>query len=80
MIPYILERAKRDVVTADIHALINGRHVSIEVKCELDRMRPGQHKTKEAIESSGGIYYIAQNLEDFVRWFQELLSLGSNGN
>jgi hypothetical protein len=58
----------------------NAVHVSIEIMGGRDRMSDGQHKTKEAIEASGGVYYIAENLENFVRWYRELLSLGSNGN
>jgi hypothetical protein len=33
---------------------------------ERDRMSEEQHKTKEAIEACGGIYYIAENFESFL--------------
>jgi len=43
-------------------------------------MSEEQHKTKEAIEACGGIYYIAENFESFYSWYSELLFLRSNGN
>jgi len=55
--------------TADIHAIINGRHVSIEVKVGRDRMSNQQHKTKQSIEQSGGLYYIATDFANFYTWY-----------
>ena len=55
--------------TADIHSVVNSRHVSIEVKVGCDRMGPEQYKTKEAIELCGGIYYIATDFESFYEWY-----------
>lgn len=60
--------------TADIHAIINGRHVSIEVKVGRDRMSDDQHKTKKAIEQCGGVYYIAQDFESFYQWYKTITS------
>jgi hypothetical protein len=61
--------------TADIHAVIKGVHVSIEVKVGKDRMSPEQHKTKEAIEKSGGLYFIAKDFESFHTWYVDLIAL-----
>ena len=58
--------------TADIHAIINGRHVSIEVKVGRDRMSQAQHKTKQAIEDCGGLYVIAIDFESFHNWYSEI--------
>lgn len=60
--------------TADIHAVIGGRHVSIEVKAGRDRMSDAQHKTKEAIESCGGVYYIACDFESFTQWYSNFIN------
>jgi Holliday junction resolvase len=59
--------------TADIHSVINSRHVSIEVKVGRDTMSPEQRKAKEAIEKAGGIYYIARSFQGFHEWYNELV-------
>jgi len=56
--------------TADIHAVIDGQHASIEVKIGSDKMSEAQHKTKEAIERSGGIYFVATDFESFHHWYR----------
>lgn len=58
--------------TADIHAIINGRHVSIEVKIGRDRMSEAQHKTKTAIEQSGGIYWVVRSFDEFLSQYKAL--------
>jgi hypothetical protein len=60
--------------TADIHAVINGRHVSIEVKVGRDRMSELQHETQQAIEQSGGIYLIVRSFDDFMSHYRSLTS------
>ncbi len=54
--------------TADIHACINGRHCSIEVKIGRDRMSEDQHKEKARIEAAGGLYVIATDMPSFIFW------------
>jgi hypothetical protein len=58
--------------TADIHAVINGRHVSIEVKVGRDKMSEAQHNTKAAIEQAGGTYFIAKDFDSFMTWYNEI--------
>jgi len=58
--------------TADIHSIIDGRHVSIEVKVGKDRMSEVQHDTMHDIESSGGIYYVAKDFDSFYQWYNTL--------
>jgi hypothetical protein len=58
--------------TADIHAVINGRHVSIEVKIGKDRMSESQHQTQQAIEQSGGVYLIVRSFDDFMHHYRSL--------
>jgi hypothetical protein len=59
--------------TADITAIINGKHVSIEIKCKAtgDRMRPEQLKEKLRVEAAGGIYYVATDMESFMLWYEQ---------
>jgi hypothetical protein len=58
--------------TADVHASINGKHVSIEVKIGRDKMSEKQLKTKEIVEASGGLYYIAHSFTDFLEFYKTL--------
>lgn len=61
--------------TADIHACINGRHCSIEVKIGRDKMSDYQYKEKVRIEIAGGLYFVATNMEDFVSWYNTHFNL-----
>ena len=58
--------------TADIHAVIGGRHVSIEVKVGKDRMSEDQHKVKAAIEKAGGVYFIATDFDKFMTFYKTI--------
>ena len=55
--------------SSDLHAVIRGRAVKIEVKIGRDKQSPDQKKYQEAIEASGGIYYIAKDFESFYKWY-----------
>lgn len=57
--------------TADIHALFNGRHLSIEVKVGNDKISEAQHKEMDRITKAGGLYYVAKNMDEFVKWFNQ---------
>lgn len=65
---------------ADIHSLILGKHVSIEIKCKAtnDKMSTDQHKEQKRIESSGGIYYVAQTMPSFLEWFNKTFNTHNN--
>ena len=60
---------------ADITAIINGKHVSIEVKHGRDRIRPEQMKVKQEIEQAGGSYVIASTFDDFLEQIGNKLSI-----
>jgi len=55
--------------TADIHAVIKGRAVKIEVKYGKDRMSEYQREYQTEIESAGGVYLIAKTFDDFLQWW-----------
>jgi hypothetical protein len=55
--------------TADIHAVINGKHASIEVKIGRDKMSEAQERTRREVEASGGLYFIAQDFDRFHAWW-----------
>lgn len=57
--------------TADISATIAGRSVKIEVKIGRDRQSKAQSNYQKNIEASGGIYFIATGMAEFLSWYQE---------
>ncbi|TAN14112.1 MAG: hypothetical protein EPN37_12295 [Chitinophagaceae bacterium] len=62
--------------TADIHAIIKGKAVSIEIKIGKDRMSEFQHKERERIEKAGGLYFMAKDMPDFIKWYQSNFEIG----
>ncbi len=57
--------------TADVSATIAGRSVKIEVKIGRDRQSKAQSSYQKKIEASGGVYFIAANMNEFLTWYQE---------
>jgi hypothetical protein len=55
--------------TADIHAVVKGRHISIEVKIGRDKQSEYQSKEQQRVTNAGGIYYIAKDMQSFVDWW-----------
>ena len=53
--------------TADISATINGKSVKIEVKIGTDRQAQSQIAYQRAIESAGGLYYVAHSFDEIKR-------------
>lgn len=49
--------------TADIHGVLCGRHMSIEVKVGRDRQSEEQVKVQQRITAAGGVYIIARDFE-----------------
>ena len=62
---------------ADIHSIINGKHCSIEVKCSAtkDKMSKDQEQERKKVESAGGIYYIAKDMDSFIKWYNQTFNL-----
>ena len=55
--------------SADLSATIAGRSVKLEVKIGSDRQSKAQCEYQKAIESAGGIYYIATDFTSFLDWY-----------
>lgn len=68
--------------TADIHAIFQGRAISIEVKIGNDKQSEAQLKEAERILNAGGLYYVAKDMVSFLEWwnkqFKEAKIMGSN--
>jgi hypothetical protein len=56
---------------ADIHAIIKGRAVSIEIKIGKDKMSDDQVKEQQRIEGAGGLYFVAKDMDSFMVWYKE---------
>lgn len=61
--------------TADIHAIINGRHISIEVKIGKDTQSGHQVKEQSRIEQAGGVYLIIKTIEQWFEEYEKLINL-----
>jgi len=57
--------------TSDIHAVVKGRSVKIEVKIGKDKMSAAQKKYKADTERAGGIYFVATNFDEFVNEWEK---------
>ena len=57
--------------TSDIHAIIQGKPVMIEVKVGKDRQSIYQKAYQKEVEKAGGIYYIAKDFYSFYEWYNE---------
>ncbi len=63
--------------TADVHSVIKGRAVKIEVKCKAtsDNYQSEEQKAyQKDIEAAGGVYVIARTFEQFHGWYQEFIN------
>ena len=61
--------------TADIHACINKIHISIEIKYGKDKQSEFQKSVQQEVESSGGIYLLIRNFEQFYKFYCEFQNL-----
>lgn len=51
--------------TADIHAIINGQHWSIEIKIGKDKMSEHQNDERNRVMKAGGNYMIVKDADSF---------------
>lgn len=57
--------------TADIHTVINGRAVMVEVKIGSDIQSEAQKHYQEEVEKAGGVYIITGSFSDFFNWYKK---------
>lgn len=60
--------------TADISATINGRSIKIEIKKNRDKQSDAQKKYQQEVERAGGIYVIIHNFDEFIDFFERLIT------
>jgi hypothetical protein len=56
---------------ADIHCIIKGRYVSVEIQISTEKANDGQHKEATEVRSAGGLYFIAKSMPGFIDWYDE---------
>lgn len=61
--------------TADVHAIFQGRHISIEIKIGNDKQSDDQIKEAERVRKAGGLYFVAKNMHSFLEWWDETFQL-----
>lgn len=59
--------------TTDIHAVIRGRAVMIEVKFGKDRQSAVQKEYEQTVTQAGAVYVIARTFDQFVEWWDAYL-------
>jgi hypothetical protein len=56
--------------SADIHAIIDGKPVMIEVKAGKDRMSTAQVNYALSVQLAGGVYLVVRSFEDFYNYLK----------
>ncbi len=64
--------------TADVHAIVNGQHLSVEVKIGKDIMSDHQVRTKQDVEKAGGLYFIAKDFQTFYDYYLDITKKSGN--
>jgi len=63
--------------SADLHSIINGRPVYIEIKWGADRQSKNQKDFQSKVEAAGALYLIVRTFEEFYDWYN--LYIKENG-
>ncbi len=63
--------ANRINTQGDIHAIINGRHLTIEIEIGKDELSEHQLYEMLRIIKAGGLYFVARDMETFVKYYKE---------
>jgi hypothetical protein len=56
--------------TADVHACLFGKHLSLEIKVGNDTQSEDQKDIENQVLASGGVYLIVRTYEGFMTWLQ----------
>ena len=61
--------------TSDLHGIVNGIHLSVELKMKRDTQSKDQEETQRQVEKAGGIYLLIRDFEQFYKFYCEFLNL-----
>ncbi len=66
--------------TADLHCIIQGRHISIEIKIGKDKLSEHQIKEMNRVTAAGGLYFVARDMQSFVKFYKGTFFYHKNKN
>jgi hypothetical protein len=58
--------------SADIHGIINGKAVYIEVKIGRDKLSQAQKQYRDNVTQAGAVYFVARDFEGFTEFYNEI--------
>lgn len=58
--------------SADIHGVINGKAVLIEVKIGRDKLSQEQKNYRHKVTQAGAFYFIAQSFDQFMEFYNQI--------
>ena len=61
--------------TSDLHGIVNGIFLSIELKMKGDTQSKYQEETQKQVEKAGGIYLLIRDFEQFYKFYCEFQNL-----
>ena len=59
--------------TSDLHAVIGGRAIKIEIKIGNDQQSEAQKQYQAAVEKAGAKYVIVRSYSQFVAWYKQFV-------
>ena len=63
--------------SADLHSIINGKPVYIEIKWGADRQSQYQKDFQKKVEGCGAVYLIVRTFEEFYEWYTAKIKAGN---
>ena len=54
---------------SDIHAVISGKSIAIEIKIGRDTLSVFQKEYQRKVVAAGGIYIIVKTFDEFLKWY-----------
>ena len=59
--------------SADLHMVVAGRAIFVEIKRGYDKLSEAQQKYKASVERSGAMFVVIRSFAEFVTWCDELV-------
>lgn len=64
-------RKSRNKGAADIRIVYKGFSIDVEIKTGKDKQSPDQWAFQQEIERAGGVYWLVENVEEFITLFEQ---------
>lgn len=66
--------------TSDVHAVVNGKALKLEIKAGKDRQSDAQREYEQQVTKAGGVYYLVKNFPDFFHWLNDFIKTETSLN